>query len=283
MRIFLLTALTMVAFAANSVLNRMAVSTAGLDPAYVSLLRLGSGAVVLLILTLMLRGAKALRVAPRIPLIGMATLFLYVFGFSIASGLIDAGTGALTLFGSVQITMFAGALVMRERITRLRWIGAVLAFSGLFVLVAPIGTQGASVAQLSTAGIAMMVIAGIGWGLYSLNGRRAHDPLALSALNFALATVPALIWFVVANAPQQGEAWGIWPALASGAITSGLGYALWYQILPKLQASIAAVSQLTVPLLAAAGGALVLAETPDPRFWIASALVLGGIGLSLKK
>lgn len=289
MRLFLLTALTMIAFAANSVLNRMAVGTAGLDPAFVAVLRLGAGAAVLLLLSLALGGVSRLRMRPSLPLIGMATLFLYVFGFSIASGLIDAGTGALTLFGAVQITMFAGALVQGERVTRWRWIGAVMAFSGLVVLMAPLTdpVAGAGGVPLSGAGIALMALGGVGWGLYSLNGRRAADPLALTALNFLLATIPALIWLALSQSTgqdiEQGARWGILPAVISGAVTSGLGYALWYHILPKLPATRAAIAQLSVPLLAAAGGALTLHEAPDPRFWIASALVLGGIGLSLRK
>ena len=293
MRLFLLTTLTMIAFAANSVLNRMAVGTAGLDPAFVAVLRLGAGAAVLLLLSLALGGISRLRMRPSLPLIGMATLFLYVFGFSIASGLIDAGTGALTLFGAVQITMFAGALVQGERITRWRWIGAVMAFSGLVVLMAPLTAPAAAAGGVpfSGAGIALMALGGVGWGLYSLNGRRAADPLALSALNFLLATIPALIWLALSQSTGQdigqrigqGARWGIIPALISGAVTSGLGYALWYHILPKLPATRAAIAQLSVPLLAAAGGAFLLHEVPDPRFWIASALVLGGIGLSLRK
>ena len=293
MRLFLLTALTMIAFAANSVLNRMAVGTAGLDPAFVAVLRLGAGAAVLLLLSLALGGISRLRMRPSLPLIGMATLFLYVFGFSIASGLIDAGTGALTLFGAVQITMFAGALVQGERITRWRWIGAVMAFSGLVVLMAPLTDPAAAAGGVpfSGAGIALMALGGVGWGLYSLNGRRAADPLALSALNFLLATIPALIWLALSQSAGQdigqrigqGARWGIIPALISGAVTSGLGYALWYHVLPKLPATRAAIAQLSVPLLAAAGGAFLLHEVPDPRFWIASALVLGGIGLSLRK
>ena len=268
MRLVLLTCLVMIAFAANSVLNRWAVFGAGLGPASVALLRVGSGAVVLLGLTLTLRGASALRLRPSVLGAGAATLFLYLFGFSIASGLIDAGLGALTLFGSVQITMFAGALIQREPISRWRWIGAGLAFSGLVLLLLPTGT-----ARVSPGGFALM----------ALNGRRIADPLAATALNFALATPLAALWLVGAQDWGQGEAWGIWPALASGAITSGLGYALWYRVLPELPASFAAIAQLSVPLLAALGGALVLAEWPQPIFWISAALVLGGIGLSLKR
>ncbi len=278
MRLVLLTCLVMVAFAANSVLNRWAVFGAGLGPAYVAVLRLGSGAAVLLLLTLALRGAKSLRLTPSVVGAGVATLFLYIFGFSIASGLIDAGVGALTLFGSVQITMFAGALVMREPISRWRWIGAGLALSGLALLLLPAGGG-----PIDPRGFGLMALAGIGWGLYSLNGRRSRDPLAATALNFALATPLAFIWLAVAQDQDQGEAWGIWPALASGAITSGLGYALWYRVLPQIPASLAAIAQLSVPIIAALGGAVILAEIPDARFWLSAALVLGGIALSLKR
>lgn len=278
MRLVLLTCLVMVAFAANSVLNRWAVFGAGLGPAYVAVLRLGSGAAVLLLLTLALRGAKSLRLTPSVVGAGVATLFLYIFGFSIASGLIDAGVGALTLFGSVQITMFAGALVIREPISRWRWIGAGLALSGLALLLLPAGGG-----PIDPRGFGLMALAGIGWGLYSLNGRRSRDPLAATALNFALATPLAFIWLAVAQDQDQGEAWGIWPALASGAITSGLGYALWYRVLPQTPASLAAIAQLSVPIIAALGGAVILAEIPDARFWLSAALVLGGIALSLKR
>jgi drug/metabolite transporter (DMT)-like permease len=277
MRLFLLTCLVMLAFASNSVLNRMAVGVAGLDPAFVAVLRLGSGAMVLLGLVLGLRGTAALRANLRVAGVGMATLFLYVFGFSIASGLVDAGIGALVLFGAVQITMFTGALIARERVTRWRWIGAGLAFAGLVVLMAPGGG-----ARVDPAGVALMALGGVGWGLYSLNGRRAGDPLAATALNFALATPLAGGWLLLSG-DSIAPNWGIWPALASGAVTSGLGYALWYRVVPQLPASLAAVSQLSVPLLAALGGAALLAEVPGLRFWAAAIMVLGGIAVSLRK
>lgn len=277
MRLFLLTCLVMVAFAANSVLNRMAVGAAGLDPALAAVLRLGAGAAVLMALTLGLRGTQALRGAPRSIAVGVGSLFLYILGFTLANARIDAGVGALVLFGSVQITMFGAALLARERITRWRWIGAAVAFAGLLALFAP----GAG-ARIDPTGIALMAAGGFGWGLYSLNGRCAADALAATALNFSLALPLALVWLA-----GQGAApvlnWGIWPALASGAITSGLGYALWYAVVPRLAASMAAVAQLSVPVLAALGGAAVLGEVPGPRFWLAAALVTGGIALSLRR
>ena len=278
MRLLSLTALVMIAFAANSVLNRMAVHGAGWGPAATGFVRLGSGALVLLILALRARGWSGLRVKPAHLAVGIATLALYIYGFSIASGRIDAGIGALMLFGMVQITMFAGAVVQREPISRWRWIGAGLAFAGLVVLLAP-GTP----ARIDPIGFALMALAGIGWGLYSLAGAKARDPLVASALNFALTTPLALLWLVLAQDWGQGASWGWGPALASGAITSGLGYALWYRVLPQIPAAQAAIAQLSVPLLAALGGALLLGEIPGGRFWWACLLVLGGIAISLRK
>ena len=277
MRLFLLTTLVMIAFAANSVLNRMAVGVAGLDPALAGVVRLGAGAGVLIALTLARRGGAALRLPPRVALAGMATLFLYILGFTLANGRIDAGVGALILFGSVQITMFAAALIGGERVGRWRLIGAGVAFAGLAVLVAPAG--GVTVDPL---GAAFMAAGGLGWGLYSLNGRRARDPLGATAVNFSLALLPALAWLALRGA-VPAPTWGIWPALVSGAVTSGLGYALWYAVVPHLAKSLAAVAQLSVPVLAALGGAILLAEVPGPRFWGAAVLVLGGIALSLRK
>lgn len=277
MRLFLLTTLVMIAFAANSVLNRMAVGVAGLDPALAGVVRLGAGAGVLLALTLARRGSAALRLPPRVALAGMATLFLYILGFTLANGRIDAGVGALILFGAVQITMFAAALLSSERLGRWRLIGAGVAFAGLAVLVAPTGG-----ARVDPLGAAFMAAGGLGWGLYSLNGRRARDPLGATAVNFVLALLPALAWLALRGAVPE-PTWGIWPALVSGAVTSGLGYALWYAVVPRLAASLAAVAQLSVPVLAALGGAILLAEVPGPRFWAAAVLVLGGIALSLRK
>lgn len=277
MRLFVLTSLVMIAFAANSVLNRMAVGVAGLDPALTGVIRLAAGAAVLLALTLGLRGAAALRLAPGIAGVGMASLFLYILGFTLANGRIDAGIGALVLFGTVQITMFAVGLLLGERPGRWRWIGAALAFGGLVMLMAPGGAV-----RVDPLGAGLMALGGIGWGLYSLNGRRAGDPLAATAVNFTLALIPAGIWLLGRGGVPLLN-WGIWPALLSGAVTSGMGYALWYAVVPRLAPSLAAVAQLSVPVLAALGGAALLGEVPGPRFWLAACIVLGGIALSLRR
>lgn len=265
MRLFLLTALVMLAFAANSVLNRMAVAGGDIGAVEFAVIRLAAGAAVLLALVLWRgRGVRGATVA------GVAGLLIYVFGFSLAYGRLDAGTGALVLFGVVQVTMFAGALMSGEGVPARRWVGAGLALGGLAVLVAPAGG--------GWAGFAAMAAAGVGWGLYSLAGRGARDALGATAGNFALALVPGVaVALLIGVDVGAASPRGIGLAVLSGAVTSGLGYALWYAVLPALGAGRAAVAQLTVPLIAAAGGAALIGEAVGWRFAIASMLVLGGV------
>ncbi|MBA4350948.1 MAG: EamA family transporter [Rhodobacter sp.] len=265
MRLFLLTALVMLAFAANSVLNRMAVAGGDIGAVEFAVIRLAAGAAVLLALVLW-RG-RGLRGAT---LAGVAGLLIYLFGFSLAYGRLDAGTGALVLFGVVQVTMFAGALMAGEGVPARRWVGAGLALGGLAVLVAPAGG--------GWAGFAAMAAAGVGWGLYSLAGRGARDALGATAGNFALALVPGvMLGLLIGVDVGAASLWGVGLAVLSGAVTSGLGYALWYAVLPTLGAGRAAVAQLTVPLIAAAGGAALIGEAVGWRFALASVLVLGGV------
>ncbi len=275
MRLLLLTALVMLAFAGNSLLNRLALAGAdGTGPAAFALVRLASGAAVLLAIVI-LRSRKADWAALVRPL-GAGALALYVLGFSFAYVTLQAGVGALILFGGVQITMFAGALLQGERIALRRWLGAGIAFAGLVVLLWP---QGAAVPD--GTGAALMAAAAVGWGVYSLLGRGASDPTGATAVNFALALPLGVIVFVLQ--PDGLGARGAVLAVVSGALTSGAGYALWYAVLPRLAPSAAAVAQLTVPVIAAAGGLLLLGELPGARFILASALVLGGVGLSLMR
>lgn len=276
MRLFLLTALVMVAFAANSVLNRLALAGGDIGPAAFAALRLAAGAAVLALLVLA-RGGRVPLVAPG-RLKAAAALALYMLGFSFAYVTLDAGLGALILFGGVQITMFAGAVLAGEPIPGRRWAGAALAFAGLAWLLWP---EGAGAPD--PGGAALMAAAALGWGLYSLFGRRAADPLAATAANFAVALPAGLAALALAADLGGATAIGIAAAAVSGAVTSGLGYALWYAVLPGLGASRAAVAQLTVPVIALAGGALILAEAPTPRMLMAGAVVLGGIWLSLSR
>ena len=277
MRIFLLTALVMVAFASNSVLNRAALTGAEIGPMDFALIRVGSGAVALALLVL-LRDRKMALLGPH-RLIGVLSLSLYLLAFSTAYVALDAGIGALILFGGVQVTMFAGALLVREQMPMRRWLGAGLAFTGLGWLLWPVGDAQASVLH----GV-LMIFAALGWGIYSLVGRKSDDPLGATAANFVLAVpVCGALWWMMPVAAEavSPTARGVLLAVVSGVVTSALGYALWYSVLPKLQASVAAVAQLTVPVIALAGGMVFLGETLSLRFAVASALVLGGVAISV--
>jgi drug/metabolite transporter (DMT)-like permease len=270
MRLFLLTALTMLAFAANSVLNRWAVGPGHIGAVEFAMIRLVAGAVMLAGLVLWQRGGLAWP-GSRGRVTGVLGLSAYLIGFSLAYRGLDAGTGALVLFGTVQVTMFAGALVSREAVPGRRWAGAGLALGGLALIAAP--------GAVALGPLGLMAAAGVGWGVYSLAGRGASDPLAATAWNFLLS-VPLVLPLGLAAGMASPDGVGIMLAVLSGAVTSGLGYALWYAILPRLGAARAAVAQLTVPVIAALGGAVLLAEVPGLRFWLASVLVLGGVALA---
>ncbi len=273
MRLFALTALTMVAFAANSVLNRMALEAGDTGPASFAAVRLMSGALMLaLLLARRDRGVSQVRAG--VGWQGPLTLALYVLGFSFAYVTLDAGVGALILFGGVQITMLAGAVAAKEAIPANRWAGAAMAFGGLVWLMWPQGD-----ASLSGRGAALMLAAAVGWGLYSLIGRKADDPLRATAINFALAApFGVAVWLLL---PDMMSWRGVGLAMVSGMVTSGLGYALWYRVLPGLPAAVAAIAQLTVPVIAMAGGMVFLREAPDIRFVLAAGLVIGGVVVSL--
>jgi drug/metabolite transporter (DMT)-like permease len=278
MRLFLLTALAMTAFAGNSLLNRLAVGGGGIGAADFAGMRLVAGAVALLALVWWRGRARGVPVWPgtRGRAVGSAALLTYLFGFSLAYGGLDAGVGALILFGMVQVTMFAGALIAGEAVPARRWAGAGLALAGLAGLLVPGAAGGVS---LLHAGF--MAAAGAGWGVYSLSARGQTDALAATAWNFALALPGglALVWLLRGTAEATSAGLGL--AVLSGVVTSGLGYALWYAILPRLGAARAGVAQLTVPVIAALGGAALLGEPVSLRFALAAAVVLGGVALAL--
>jgi drug/metabolite transporter (DMT)-like permease len=277
MRLFLLTALAMCAFAANSVLNRMAVGSGLIDPVSFAVVRLCAGAVVLVAL-MALRGRGAMWPGWPGRLAGVGGLLVYLFGFSVAYQVLDTGAGALILFGVVQITMFAGALWSGDAVPPLRWAGAGLAFAGLVVLLWP----GAG-AVLSLPHGAAMAAAGVGWGLYSLAGRGARDAVAATAWNFGLAVPVVVVGLLVMQVPVGGSPAGLGLAMVSGGVTSGLGYALWYAVVPALGAGRAAVAQLTVPVLAAVAGVVVLGEAVGIRLLLAGVCVLGGVLLASQR
>ncbi|MEE4345965.1 MAG: DMT family transporter [Paracoccaceae bacterium] len=274
MRLFLLTALTMLAFAANSILNRMALEDGATGPAAFAAIRLVSGALCLWALVAWRSSGRGGGWRPMWQPGGAASLALYVLGFSFAYVSLQAGVGALILFGGVQITMFAGALILREAVPARRWAGAALAFGGLVWLLWPADGGAAP----DPVGAALMAAAALGWGIYSLLGRGATNPLRATAGNFVFAAPLGLL--VLAVLPDSASAQGVILAVILGAVTSGCGYALWYAVLPRLGAARAAVAQLCVPVIAAAGGLLLLGEGISLRFAMASALVLGGVLLA---
>ena len=278
MQLFLLTSLTMIAFAANSVLNRMALASGGIDAASFGALRVLAGVAMLGFLVAMRGNLRAAtRRGGAVPVLA---LFAYMFGFSFAYLALDAGLGALILFGVVQITMFAGAVLARDAIPARRWVGAVIAFGGLVWLLWP--GQGARFA-VDPLSAALMTAAGVGWGVYSLAGRGQSDPLAETFANFLKAAPLGLAVLGVAglSAVINISASGAILAVLSGAVTSGLGYALWYRVLPLLAPSIASVAQLTVPVIAMAGGWLLLGETLRPETIAPALCVLIGVGVSV--
>ncbi len=275
MRLILLTAVAMLAFAGNSLLNRMAVAGGAIDPQSFALIRLAAGAVILAAMVGLRRSFGDAGIWPgwQGRLGGVCGLLLYLFAFSAAYTQLAAGTGALILFGAVQITMFAGALWSGDALTSRRWIGAAMAFAGLLMLVAP---------GLIAGGVwpmALMALAGAGWGLYSLIGRGAADALAATAWNFLLALPFALVLWALSG-PALIGARGVVLAVISGGVTSGLGYALWYRLVPQLGAARAAVAQLTVPVIAAAGGLLLMGEGFSLHFVIAAIVVLSGVAVA---
>ncbi|MEO1081735.1 MAG: DMT family transporter [Pseudomonadota bacterium] len=263
-------ALTMCAFTANSLLNRLALADGEAGPASFAALRLVSGAVVLVLL-IVLRNPVG-RLKANMNLGNALALATYILGFSFAYVTLDAGFGALLLFGTVQLTMFSSVVFTNsEAIPIRRWVGAAMALAGLLWLLAPSSAESVS---LSPAAL-LMVLAGIGWGIYSLRGSRGTDPLAATAASFLLATPVALV--VYGMRPDTLNWRGAGLACVSGALTSGLGYALWYRLLPQINATVAAVAQLTVPVLAAVAGVFILGEPFGVRLVLSGALVLGGV------
>jgi drug/metabolite transporter (DMT)-like permease len=277
MRLAALTALVMVAFAANSVLNRAAVGAGQIGALDFALVRAVAGAGLLVLLIRLRHGSLPL-LQPR-RMLGGLMLTTYLIGFSLAYLAMDAGLGALILFGGVQVTMFAGALVMGERPPTRRWIGAALAFGGLAWLVWPGGAV-----TLPLWAVGSMGFAALGWGIYSLIGRGSSDPLGDTGAAFVWATVAGFLAVLAQSggSPVNDATWaGLALAVTSGAVTSGLGYALWYEVLPRIGASVAGLVQLSVPVIAALGGVLFLSEAPSLRMLGAGALVLGGIAWGL--
>jgi drug/metabolite transporter (DMT)-like permease len=276
--IALLTA-AMTAFAANSLLCRAALADGHADAATFTLLRLGAGAAALVLLV-RLGGARGAGLTAPLRLgswPAALSLFAYALCFSLAYRWLTAGTGALLLFGAVQVTMLAAGLSAGERPGLRVWLGLTLALGGLVGLTFP------GLTQPDPLGALLMAAAGVAWGVYSLIGRGRGAPLATNAANFARSVPPAILACGIASLLQAPHvtAAGVLLAVTSGAVTSGIGYAIWYAVLPRLRATQAAIVQLTVPPLAAFGGVATLGEATTLRLWAASAAILGGVALAV--
>lgn len=265
----------MLAFAANSVLCRLALDVYATDPAAFSLIRLFSGAIALIVIAAFSNTSARLSIRQGE---WRASFFLtvYVLGFSFAYLWLDAGTGALILFSTVQITMLAAALYEGDRPRVIEWVGWLLALMGVVVLTLP-GNFAPSL-----KGMLLMVAAGVAWAGYTLRGRAAKQPLLATTGNFFQATViallPCLYLLEWVNLPWQG----VILALLSGVAASAIGYVLWYRVLVHITTVRAALVQLSVPVLAAIGGIFFINEPVTPRFIVSALLVLSGIGLAVR-
>lgn len=269
------TALALSCFAGNSLLCRLALATREVDAATFTVLRLLTGSAVLTLLAIRsLRGALG-----RSSLLAGAALFAYAAPFSYAYLQLGAALGALVLFGSVQMTMLGWSIFKGERPRALAWLGMALAFAGLVGLTLP------GRAAPGLGGTAAMLLAGGAWGVYSLRGRRAKvSPVPATAANF-LCSLPwaAALLALGPRSALHVSARGALLAAISGAVTSGLGYALWYAALPALSALRAAVLQLLVPVLAACGAIAFLGEQPSLRLAFSGSAILGGVALTLRR
>lgn len=270
-RTLLLTALAMLAFAGNSLLCRLALRETDIDAATFTSVRLLAGALTLWLL-LRLRTANSSS-AGSWP--AAAALFAYAATFSFAYINLDAGAGALILFGSVQLSMLAWGLSRGERLSLTGCGGLLLAFAGLLVLLLPGASRPPADAAL------LMILAGVAWAVYSLLGRGVKDPLAATAGNFLRALPMTLVLSALFYSRANWDMSGLHYALLSGALTSGVGYAIWYSALRGLQSFQAACVQLSVPIIAALAGSLLLDESLTLRLLISAAAVLGGIALVL--
>lgn len=270
LRIVGLTTVTMIAFAGNSILGRFALDKTVIDAASFTIIRLLAGAIALAIIARLFRHDK--------PGKGnwwsALALFAYAACFSFAYIKLAAATGALLLFAAVQTTMIGYSIWAGERLRWLQIIGLTIALGGLTFMLLP----GLSAPPI--VGASLMLASGVAWGVYSLLGKRAGgDPIRITAGNFLRAVAFALVLILVMNQQTKWDAIGVGYAIASGAIASGIGYAIWYTVLPELKSTHAATIQLSVPVIAAIGGVLFLHESIDMRLVIASIAILGGIGL----
>ena len=271
-RVILAVALALLAFAGNSLLARLALRDGGMDPASFTALRLASGALVLWLLAVRFRK----QASGRGDWASALALFAYAALFSLAYVQLEAGAGALLLFGAVQVTMIGRGLWRGERLAAWQWLGLALALGGLAGLLLP----GLTAPPPGPA--ALMVAAGIAWGIYSLRGQGGGDAIRVTAGNFLRCLPFAAVFWLLMLDQTRIDAAGVGYALASGALASGVGYAIWYTALPALRASTAATLQLCVPLLVALAGVAWLGEPATLRLVAAGLAIVGGVALVVR-
>jgi drug/metabolite transporter (DMT)-like permease len=274
-----LTVLALCAFAGNSILCRIALSSGETDPASFTLVRLLAAAFTLLLIlhfrSQYTSGLVSSSVLSKGSWKAAAMLFGYAIFFASAYAYLDTGTGALILFASVQMTMIIKTLIDGDNLTSMEWIGAITAFAGFVLLVAP------GVSAPPFLGLSLMTLAGVSWGFYTLVGKQSTDAVADTAFNFIKSTPMALIVFLLWPYDWQWSTSGLLLSGASGALTSGVGYAIWYTVLPLLKPVQAAVVQLAVPFIAAGGGVLLVGEVVSIQLLLSAAIVSAGIGIVL--
>jgi len=272
-RIVVLTTLAMMAFAGNSILCRIALKHTAIDAASFTTIRLLSGAIILWLIVHLKNSAQN----GRGNWISAFALFVYAAGFSFAYLSLPTATGALLLFGAVQATMTGYGFFIGERLVKRQALGLVLAIGGIVALLLP----GVSTPPLP--GSLLMLLAGTAWGIYSIRGKGGGDPMKVTAGNF-LRTIPltAVLSFMTIRGYALDSA-GVGYAVASGALASGIGYALWYAVVPRLKATSASTVQLSVPVIAGFGGSIFLAEPITIRLTLAAVTILGGIALVMQE
>ena len=268
--------LTMSAFAANSLLARVAIANQEIGPSYFSLIRLISGSIILIILVFFRFGLyPVINIKPNLQ--GVIGLSLYMVGFHYAYYFLDAGIGAIILFGGVQIIMFSSAIISKENPSIYNWLGMITAMIGIFILFLPEDL----VLSQPQNGLMLMLLAAIGWGIYTISGKSSKDPLITTMSNF-IFTLP-IIFFNLVIYPDviKLSFIGFLLAICSGAIMSALGYSLWYSILPFLEKTIAALVQLLVPVIALTMSILFLNEKLSYVSFLSSLLIICGVTVGI--
>ena len=266
----------MLAFSGNALLTRAALASYNMDPELVLLLRVSAGAITLLLICYLKK--YSLKILSNLHLKTAVALSLYLVSFSYAFTGLETGIGVLIQFGVVQLVMFASSFLSDQKVPKNKTIGAIIAFTGLIYLLWPSGDF-----TINLTSSALMAIAGMAWGIYSVLGKKAASAIAATTASFLIST-PICLIFVLLLPNNPDFSWsntGALLAIASGSVTSGIGYALWYYVLPKIPSTNAAVSQLSVPLIAAAGGMIFMQELITLKFVLSCVLVLGGIALTI--